>query len=128
MISFRKADLIDRFRKTTHEVVMDFHYDKNESEYFLYIYDPSGDSMYMQADLDGMFRVAIMNMQFDINKLIFNGCQGEFNESDMETVHELIEDYTAKLQELGRQVRVKEDHVYKRPDEGSRYLVFMEVS
>ena len=136
MISFRRSDLLEQFvPESGHEIVFDFHWQKlgNGSHKFYFIiynYDNVGTDacrralQYMNAH---GFETPYSTNKFDANKVTFQGCSGEFDDREMGRIHNVIDTYQEQMQAAGWMAKVKEDHVYRKGTEGSRYIVFFTV-
>ena len=128
ILSFRTADILDMFEPPKIEVGMDFHYSESDNCYHLFIYDPSGLSTDIIRHFDGGLFIPHLRLSpIEINKLNFKECKGDFNDDDMATVHEIIDDYMARIIEKDNNIIVKEDHVYRNQD-GSKYIVLYEIT
>lgn len=143
MISFRNADLFTRRKElATFEVVIDFHYDEDVKKYYCIINDPSGNSEQFKSSIPtDQFNLGIFSTPFDINQRDFKGCSADFFGHNSNTmygseIHRIIDEYKSSLEDLGFEIKLIEDTVYKKPYEdrngspitGSRYLVFWRVS
>ena len=127
MISFRQSDLIDRIKSQSVEVVFDFHYDNTDGRHYLFIFDPTEFVKDTSFATGNMFFVIYQNHPLNLNNLFFNNCSADFSDLIMARTHELIGVFITKVEQNGYNIRVKEDHIYKKP-EGSRYLVFFEIN
>ena len=136
MISYRKADLLEQFiPDDRYEVVFDFHWQKlgnGASKFYFVVYNPGQigiepvrkASAYMNSH---GFETPYSPNKFDFNAVSFAGCSGRFDVHYMGRIQNVIDTYQEHMQAAGWMAKVKEDHVYGKNAEGSRYLVFFDV-
>lgn len=136
MISYRNADIFERFRTKTQDIVFVFSIVQHEQwtalpfDVWQPIQDPNIERVIVtELPLYGSgFDIYYHRKKFDINQVVFERYKGEFNEHNMKKIHEIIDSFLEKMNAAGYRVTIEEDHIYKKEGIGSRYIVRFRVT